>query len=136
MIYAIIVLACQIIGGWANSVMDTLAHHYSSSKFSDKTNQLWWNPSISWRNKYKDGDPKKGPKFFGSTTFLVFTTDAWHFYKWILLGMLPIPGAILFSLMGWGHWLFGIIGYVVLRFAFASTFHLFYHKVHPKKESQ
>lgn len=43
--------------------------------------QNWWNPNISWKNKYKNNDPTQGPKFFGSTTFLVWLTDAWHFSK-------------------------------------------------------
>ena len=134
MIYAIICLACAIIAGYANSVMDKLSHHYSRSTFSKKKNQQYWNPSLSWRNKYKNGDPKQGAKFFGSTTFLVFTTDAWHFYKWILLSVIPIPGAIIIGFTAWGHWLVFVAGYVVLRAAFVWTFHLFYHWVWGLKE--
>jgi len=43
-----------------------------------KANDQWYNPAISWRNKYKNGDPSQGAKYFGSTSFLVGGTDAYH----------------------------------------------------------
>ncbi len=43
----------------------------------DKT----FDPYVSWVNKWKNGDPKQGEKFFGSSTFLVWTTDGWHAVK-------------------------------------------------------
>jgi len=43
-----------------------------------KANDQWYDPSKSWRNKYKNGDPEQGAKFFGSTSFLVGATDAYH----------------------------------------------------------
>ena len=66
--------------------MDTLQFHYSQSVFKKSENQLFWNPDLSWENKYKrDGEGSLirplTPKFFGSTTFLVFATDAWHLLK-------------------------------------------------------
>ena len=39
----------------------------------------WFNGIDSWQNKYKNGDPLQGAKFFGSTNIFVFTTDAPHF---------------------------------------------------------
>ena len=41
-------------------------------------NPEFFNPEISWRNKYKNGNPQDGPAFFGSTTFLVGATDFYH----------------------------------------------------------
>lgn len=51
----------------------------------------WWDGTTSWLNKYSinpqynpyalNGEPKYKPKFFGSTTFLVFVTDAFHFFS-------------------------------------------------------
>ena len=63
---------------------------FNSSIFSTFKNAYWFNPNGSWKNKYKDNDPTKGPKFFGSTTFLVFTTDAWHFFQMIMLSCLSL----------------------------------------------
>jgi hypothetical protein len=44
----------------------------------DKPNQFW-NPDISWVNKYKNGDVSQGMTFRGK--YLVFTTDGWHLMK-------------------------------------------------------
>lgn len=38
----------------------------------------FFNGKQSWLNKYRDRDPYKGPAYFGSTTFLAFTTDGVH----------------------------------------------------------
>ncbi len=77
--------------GICNSVMDTLAYHFSSSVFSLKSNPQFWNPELSWINKYRNGDPGQGAKFFGSTTFLVWTQDGWHLFK---------SGMLLFLFLG------------------------------------
>jgi len=67
-----------------NSIMDKLQFHFSKSVFS-ASNSSWWDPSTSWRNKWKNGDSKQGEKFFGSSTIFVFTTDAWHFFQSLML---------------------------------------------------
>lgn len=38
----------------------------------------FWNGKASWTNKYKNNDVNAGEAYFGSTTFLAFTTDAPH----------------------------------------------------------
>jgi len=131
---AIILAVWAGLIGYCNSVMDKLAHHYSTSRFSQKKNQLWWDPDISWRNKYKDGDPDKGPKFFGSTTFLVFTTDAWHFYKWLMNGLIYLPPAFIFGFLLLDGRLM-IVAYIGLRIVYAVTFHVFYHYIYAKKDN-
>jgi hypothetical protein len=61
--------------------MDTLQFHFDSSKFSKFKPQNFWNPQISWKNKWKNGDPNYGERFRFSSTFLVGFTDAWHLFK-------------------------------------------------------
>ncbi len=61
-------------------VMDTLQFHFETSRFKKK-NPAFWNPKISWRNKYKNGDPAQGPRFPLSATVLVFLTDGWHLFS-------------------------------------------------------
>lgn len=39
----------------------------------------WWNQD-SWKLKWKDGNPALGERFLGSSTVLVWATDAWHFF--------------------------------------------------------
>jgi len=60
------------VAGIAEGIMDGLQFHY------DKPNQFW-NPDLSWRNKYKGGDPANGKTFRGK--YMVFTTDGWHLMK-------------------------------------------------------
>lgn len=73
-----------VLSGMSEAVMDKINFHYETSIFSDSgDNPFFWNPAISWRNKYKNNAPENGPAFFGSTTFLVFLTDAWHFMKFV-----------------------------------------------------
>ena len=79
MIYIAFILF--IIAGMCEAVMDTLQFHCDNSIFKRKKNQLFWNPLFSWKNKYKDGDPLKGERFFLSKTFFVGFTDAWHLFK-------------------------------------------------------
>lgn len=51
-------------------------------------------PTDEWKNKYKDRDPSQGPAFFGSTTFLVFLTDRWHFIQ--MLQYTAMASAVVF----------------------------------------
>lgn len=71
-------------GVW-DGVSQSVAFHYSDFKevFPCAKDQFW-NNNISWKNKYKDvenGD--YSPKFFGSTTFLAWTTDGYHLSRTI-----------------------------------------------------
>lgn len=73
-----------VLAALFNAVMDTIRFEYRSSIFSLITNSRlvkWVNPSISQPNKWKDSIMGSKPRFFGSTTFLVWTTDLWHFCK-------------------------------------------------------
>jgi hypothetical protein len=55
----------------------------------------------TWRNKYKNGDPAQGAKFFLSTSWLVFLTDGWHFFSF--LRRLCTVLAIIFYLPWFGY---------------------------------
>lgn len=66
------ILVCTFIGGVFEGAMDQLDFHYS------KPNQ-YWNPDLSYVNKYIDHDPTKGTTWRGK--YLTFTTDGWHLMK-------------------------------------------------------
>lgn len=82
----IISAALVLIAGLANGVMDTLQFHYSQSIFP--ADSEFWNPDLSWRNKWKQDDDvlifPLTPRYIGSSTFLVWTTDAWHLFQMIM----------------------------------------------------
>lgn len=96
------------------AITNTLSHHFKGSPFEKKDLQ-YWEPSLSSQNKYKGGKKENGPKFFGSTTFLAWTTDAWHLFDMLQLTFLQIPFAITAAfLMGSFYWAFAIIAAVKL----------------------
>jgi hypothetical protein len=54
-------------------------HYYDGFKLRcPKANDQYWDPALSWKNKYKNYDPQQGEKFAGSTTFFVAATDGYH----------------------------------------------------------
>jgi hypothetical protein len=66
--------------GATEGLNQTLFAHYSAFKAKHPTvNDTYWNPNLSWQNKYKnyaEGDTRE--RFLGSKTVLVFLTDAYH----------------------------------------------------------
>ncbi len=83
-----IILFLTILISVSFAVMETKQFHFSISIFSTLPKESkwykWFYPD-SWKNKYKNGDPIQGPKFIGSTTFLVFLTDIYHFCKMLII---------------------------------------------------
>ena len=53
-------------------------HYYEFEESFPNANPMFWNPKYSSQNKYKDGITSHGPKYFGSTSFLAWTTDGYH----------------------------------------------------------
>ena len=85
----VISLICWVLAALCNAVMDTLAHHYPTSIFT-KWDPQFWNPAISWKNKYKEGIKAYGPAFFLSTGMLVLFTDGWHLFKSMMIVLIGI----------------------------------------------
>lgn len=81
--YHLLLLSAALIllGGAANGLIETVSHHYGA--FAERfpgANPLWWNPDLSWQQKYEGGIVSQGPAFPLSTTVLVFLTDAYHLF--------------------------------------------------------
>jgi hypothetical protein len=71
----LIVMSLQSISGVADGVNQAIVHHkYGKGK-------QFWDNKVSWTNKYDM--PSRDPKFFGSTTFLVWVTDGFHLTRMI-----------------------------------------------------
>ena len=70
----------MFVSGMLDGTIETLVWHYDQSfrpRFPH-ANEQFWNPAISWKNKYQNGNSLDGPRFPGSTTAFAFTTDAYH----------------------------------------------------------
>jgi len=137
----LIITLFVVLAGICNGFMDSIQFHYSASiPAKQEWNAQYWNPAISWENKYKvDSEgllikPLK-EKYFGAKTFFVWTTDAWHLFKMLYNTLLKF--AIIFIFMGNIHYkgkkhkkyimfTFWIASFIVLYIAQAIGFHLTY----------
>ncbi|HXB40323.1 MAG TPA: hypothetical protein VNZ49_07250 [Bacteroidia bacterium] len=73
----------MLISGMLDGTIESINYHYDNgfkNRFS-KINNQFWDPSLSWKNKYKNGNCELGPKFTGSTTIFACTTDAYHMLR-------------------------------------------------------
>jgi len=66
--------------GFDDGLESVLLHHYSGfEKVFPEANPYWWNPTLSWKNKYRDYDNgDKRAAFPGSKTWAVWATDGYH----------------------------------------------------------
>lgn len=80
----LLVILCWVGAAIFEAIKDTLAFKFKTSIFRN-FNPDWWNPSISWRNKYREGRPFLGARFPGSTHVLSLVTDAWHLCQWLTI---------------------------------------------------
>lgn len=129
----IIAGALVFLSGMAYGLHETLVHHPGA--FAERYPQagLYWRAADdcddrtkeSWVLKYKDHNPQAGPAFIGSTTALVFLTDAKHLFSSLHLWLM-VAGVVLASPrftrrpLDMAALFFGL---VVLR---AAGFHLVY----------
>jgi hypothetical protein len=71
-----------LLAGFSNGLMDLIAYRYYLSIFNKSK---FFNPNVSWRNKWKNGNPEYGERFLFSSTIFVFLTDGWHLVKWFMI---------------------------------------------------
>ena len=95
MIAALIILA--LVFGLSKALCDISESGFATSKFKN-LNPQFWDKHKSWRNKWKGGVAANGEKFFGSSTFLVWTTDAWHLFNALSYLSLFLSGVLLASM--------------------------------------
>lgn len=80
----IITGALVFTAGLAKGFNETLHFHWKEfHRQHPKANGKWFNPAVSWRNKYANNDPDAGPKFVMSTSLLVMVTDQYHLNNFI-----------------------------------------------------
>ena len=130
-------LILLIIAGIANAMMDTLKSQWPISRWIDIPASHWWyqwgGPG-SHRNKWKNGNKAEGPRFFLSSTALVFLTDGWHFFQMIWGTAFCL--AIVFyqpigSLIQWlPVWLpVWVVDFVIFKSVYLIAFNIFYEKI-------
>lgn len=116
-----------ILSSICNSVMDILTHHYERSVFKGKDRQ-YWDPTISWKNKYVDWDSglTQRKKIFGINKH-VSLTDGWHLFKSLMIIFL-VTSIITISNTNI-NLLYSIGLFILYGIVWNLTFNLFYHKI-------
>lgn len=107
----LIVTACI-----SKAISDKIQFHYSRSVFKI-FNPLYWNPELSWVNKWMTASARE-EKFLGSSTIFVVFTDAMHFFN-MVYGVCLFTGA---SLIGWNFWWLTIGSYIFGKIIFEIMF--------------
>jgi hypothetical protein len=118
-----------LVAGASKGFNETLQFNY---KIFEKTfpgaNKQWFDPKVSWRNKYEGGNPDNGPKSFLSTSVLVMFTDQYHLNNFIQKSALT---AALVIKIGEGkkpfkHYVFDLLWYTACyQSGFAATYYPF-----------
>lgn len=109
------------LSGLCNAIMDTITYHYDRSIFYELSGYKWWNPKISWNNKYnKDGTRKKW--LWGLIKKPVQVTDAWHLFKMLMLIFIVVS---IVTYKGMELWYFLPLSYITWN----GTFVLFYRYI-------
>lgn len=136
MISCILIIILLIIAAISKAIMDVVSFRFERSIFfKPKKWSNWFNPYGSWQNKYKNRDPKQGKRFFGSTTFLVWMTDAWHFFQMIMISCFIIsiiiginyflfPNLFIYKLLAVDAFMF-----IILKTIYGLIFELFWNKI-------
>lgn len=109
-----------VIAGICKAVSDLLAGQHSKSIFP---NDIWWIKGLSWKNKWRGGDPKNGERFPGSSTVFVWLTDGWHFFNMVQYTAMILAVVSYFPV--YGFWYDALI----LKAIFTITFEVFYRWV-------
>lgn len=127
----ILLFILVFVAGVAKAVMDTLQFHFVSSIFYRGKDDQFWMPSISWKNKYKNGNKEDGESFWGSTTIFISFTDGWHLFQAIFLVSIFLAVIFYVPILTYSEIpvLGKIFDYCILRGIFGLAFTLFYDKL-------
>ena len=124
-----IITVLLIISAFSKSIMDAIQFHHKESIFSKIKGpfwNLWFNPSESWKLKWKNGDPFQGERFPGSSTIFVWITDAWHFFQMMMLSAFQISIILAVLLNIKMTILIGIIVFASTKVIYGGIFELFW----------
>ncbi len=136
MITIITIFFLIMIAGISKSIMDTVDFHFKNSIFDNIKNKKirnWFNESEGWKNKYKDRDAiLKIPAFIFSTTMLVFLTDSWHFFQFIMLSSLFLSMVLASTICITLSWYYLVIIFFISKSIMTLTFELFWKNVWKK----
>ena len=86
------------IAGAFDGLAETLKFH--TERFFHifkKANRRYWDISVSWQNKYKNGLSVNGEKFWQSSRAFVALTDGYHLARLVRNNMVIVAAMLFFS---------------------------------------
>ncbi len=118
---------CGLLSGSSHGVGEIIRLDYPTfQKEHPKADPYFWNPQLSYLNKWKNNDPTQGPAFPLSTTSLVAVTDAYHLLpaveRWSLMA-----GCITITLGEKRPWWEYALNFVALNAGYYVGFNALYH---------
>lgn len=111
------------LAGVCKAVMDTLQFHFDESIFWSTSDELaqFYDPDLSWRNKYIDGLEERGrKKFLKFIPVPVFLTDAWHLYQSFQINFICL------AVVTYNPAHNTVIDFITYSFLYRAFFFLFY----------
>ena len=124
------VVCLIILAAFFNSLMDVLQFRYSRSVFPQEgVQQEFFDPDLSWRNKWKNGNPEEGEAYPGSSTVFVLFTDAWHLFQFLMFSCFNLIILVLAHRIWKLKWYLYILLFVSINFLFGLTFELFFARI-------
>jgi hypothetical protein len=121
LLFSVLFIVLLIVSAIAEAIMDTVDFKFTSSVFNRPNKEtkifgikwnLWWDQSAGWKNRYIDHDTSKGLrkiKIAGialPSWFMETISDAWHFFKAvmilserIIMGLLVLTGTQITELL-------------------------------------
>jgi len=115
MLNSIAIILIVLLYFTLKAVKDTISFHFMESIFSKLPIKYFKfiDPSISWKNKWKNGDVNQGERFIRSSTIFVMFTDLWHlcdFLQSLILCVIAI-----FAIFKYGIFIYlGAIGLFII----------------------
>jgi hypothetical protein len=123
--------ALVFTSGTANGTMDVLQFKYQKSVFPSESDEKflglsekWWNPDLSWQNKYKDWPADQRAAWPGAKTWSVWATDGWHASKTLSLKTGQIAVVVYKPPPKKSEWWFYVLDAVAYSILFSSGWHL------------
>lgn len=125
----LIVGMTALLSGAADGVSQALLFHYDQGwkPVHPKANDQFWDPDISWKNKYKDWDNgDKRARFPLSKTAFVSLTDGYHFTRMLNTKLLGASITYNFSSPRRDKWYWYAVETMVIFAIRAIGFHITY----------
>jgi len=128
--YYVIIVILVLMAATCNAVMDVLQFRYSRSLFARECfSQSFWNPDLSWRNKWKNGNHEEGERFLGSSTVFVLFTDAWHLFQFLMFSCFELIIVLLYHAWKKPKLYVSALQFMGLKILFGFTFELFFGRI-------